>query len=134
MRYTTAAMTPLAGLAVLDLTQNVAGPFCTQILGDLGADVIKVERPGRGDETRAWAPPMWGPESAAFLALNRNKRSFALDMKTPDARDILARLVQRADVLVQSLRPGGAEPFGLDAATTRAANPRLVYCAVTAFG
>jgi crotonobetainyl-CoA:carnitine CoA-transferase CaiB-like acyl-CoA transferase len=127
-------MTPLAGLAVLDLTQNVAGPFCTQILGDLGADVIKVERPGRGDETRAWAPPMWGPESAAFLALNRNKRSLALDVKTPEARGILARLVQRADVLVQSLRPGGAEPLGLDAAATRAANPRLVYCAVTAFG
>lgn len=74
-------MTPLSGLTVVDLTQNVAGPFCTQILGDLGADVVKIERPGRGDEIRAWAPPWWGPESAAFLSLNRHKRSLALDVK-----------------------------------------------------
>jgi crotonobetainyl-CoA:carnitine CoA-transferase CaiB-like acyl-CoA transferase len=127
-------MTPLAGLAVLDLTQNVAGPFCTQILGDLGADVVKIERPGRGDETRAWAPPRWGGESATYLALNRNKRSVALDVKAPEARGILHRLVGRADVLVQSFRPGGAETLGLDAGTARAANPRLVHLSVTAFG
>jgi formyl-CoA transferase/CoA:oxalate CoA-transferase len=127
-------MTPLAGLTVLDLTQNVAGPFCTQILGDLGADVVKVERPGRGDETRAWAPPTWGGESATYLALNRNKRSLALDVKAPEARAILDRLVRRADVLVQSFRPGGAEALGVDAAAARAANPRLVHCSVTAFG
>src|SRR5581483_675299 len=128
------AVTPLAGTVVLDLTQNVAGPFCTQILGDLGAEVVKVERPGRGDETRAWAPPRWGSESAAFLALNRNKRSLALDVKAAEAREILGRLARRADVLVQSFRPGGAEALGVDAATTRAANPRLVHCSVTAFG
>jgi len=127
-------VTPLAGTVVLDLTQNVAGPFCTQILGDLGAEVVKVERPGRGDETRAWAPPRWGSESAAFLALNRNKRSLALDVKAAEAREILGRLARRADVLVQSFRPGGAEALGVDAATTRAANPRLVHCSVTAFG
>jgi crotonobetainyl-CoA:carnitine CoA-transferase CaiB-like acyl-CoA transferase len=127
-------MTPLAGLTVLDLTLNVAGPFCTQILGDLGADVVKVERPERGDETRAWAPPTWNGESATYLALNRNKRSVVLDLKAPEARPILDRLVRRADVLVQSFRPGGARALGLDAAAARAANPRLVYCAVTAFG
>ena len=127
-------MTPLAGLTVLDLTQNVAGPFCTQILGDLGSDVVKIERPGRGDEIRAWAPPRWGSESAAFLALNRNKRSLALDVKAPEARPIVDRLVAAADVLVQSFRPGAAEALGFGSAAARARNPRLVYCSVTAFG
>jgi formyl-CoA transferase/CoA:oxalate CoA-transferase len=126
--------TPLAGLTVLDLTQNVAGPYCTQILGDLGADVIKVERPGRGDETRAWAPPTWGPESALFLSFNRNKRSLALDVKASGARPVIERLVGRADVLVQSFRPGNAEALGFGAGRARALNPRLVYCSVTAFG
>jgi formyl-CoA transferase/CoA:oxalate CoA-transferase len=127
-------VTPLAGLTVLDLTQNVAGPYCTQILGDLGADVVKVERPGRGDETRAWAPPMWGPEGALFLSFNRNKRSLALDVKVPAARPVLERLVRRSDVLVQSFRPGNAEALGFGASHARALNPRLVYCSVTAFG
>jgi crotonobetainyl-CoA:carnitine CoA-transferase CaiB-like acyl-CoA transferase len=128
------AVTPLAGLTVLDLTQNVAGPYCTQILGDLGADVIKVERPGRGDETRAWAPPLWGPAGALFLSFNRNKRSLALDVKAPAARPVLERLVRRSDVLVQSFRPGNAEELGFGAAQARALNRRLVYCSVTAFG
>ena len=127
-------MLPLAGLTVLDLTQNVAGPYCTQILGDLGADVVKVERPGRGDETRAWAPPTWGPEGALFLSFNRNKRSLALDVKAPGARPVLERLVRRSDALVQSFRPGNAEALGFGAAGARALNPRLVYCSVTAFG
>jgi crotonobetainyl-CoA:carnitine CoA-transferase CaiB-like acyl-CoA transferase len=127
-------VTPLAGVTVLDFTLNVAGPFCTQILGDLGADVIKVERPDRGDETRAWAPPSWGDESAMYLALNRNKRSVAVDLKAPAVRPILSRLVGQADVLVQSFRPGGADALGLGPTTARAANPRLVYCSVTAFG
>jgi crotonobetainyl-CoA:carnitine CoA-transferase CaiB-like acyl-CoA transferase len=127
-------MLPLAGLRVVDLTQNVAGPFCTQILADLGADVVKVERPGRGDEARAWSPPTWGPHGAAFLSLNRNKRSLALDVKAPGARPVLERLVDRADVLVQSFRPGNAEALGFGAETARARNPRLIYCAVTAYG
>lgn len=127
-------MTPLTGLVVLDLTQNVAGPFCTQILGDLGADVVKVERPGRGDEARAWAPPAWGPEGTVYLALNRNKRSLALDLKAPEARPVLDRLIRRADVLVESFRAGGAAALGVGPETARAANPRLVYCSVTAFG
>jgi crotonobetainyl-CoA:carnitine CoA-transferase CaiB-like acyl-CoA transferase len=125
---------PLAGLTVLDLTQNVAGPYCTQILGDFGADVVKVERPGRGDETRAWAPPRWGPESALFLSFNRNKRSLALDIKADGARHVLERLIRRSDVLVQSFRPGNADALGFGVAAARALNPRLVYCSVTAFG
>jgi formyl-CoA transferase/CoA:oxalate CoA-transferase len=125
---------PLAGLLVADLTQNVAGPYCTQILGDMGAQVVKVERPGRGDDSRAWAPPYWGRESAAFLSVNRNKRSLALDMKAPEGRAILERLVGRADVLVQSLRAGAIEELGLDWERARRINPRLVYCSITAFG
>jgi crotonobetainyl-CoA:carnitine CoA-transferase CaiB-like acyl-CoA transferase len=125
---------PLAGLLVADLTQNVAGPYCTQILGDLGAQVVKVERPERGDDARAWAPPYWGPESAAFMSVNRNKRSLAVDMKTTDGRAILARLVGRADILVQSLRAGVIEELGLGWEEACRINPRLVYCSITAFG
>jgi crotonobetainyl-CoA:carnitine CoA-transferase CaiB-like acyl-CoA transferase len=125
---------PLAGLLVADLTQNVAGPTCTQILGDMGADVIKVERPGRGDDARAWAPPRWGEESATFMSFNRSKRSLAVDMKAEDGRAILERLIQRADVLVQSLRAGAIEELGLGWERVQALNPRLVYCSITAFG
>jgi crotonobetainyl-CoA:carnitine CoA-transferase CaiB-like acyl-CoA transferase len=125
---------PLAGLLVADLTQNVAGPYCTQILGDMGAQVVKVERPGRGDDARAWAPPYWGSESAAFTSVNRNKRSLAVDMKAPEGRAILERLVGRADILVQSLRAGAIEELGLGWAEARRLNPRLVYCSITAFG
>jgi crotonobetainyl-CoA:carnitine CoA-transferase CaiB-like acyl-CoA transferase len=127
-------MTPLRGCRVIDFTQNVAGPFCTQILGDLGADVVKVERPGRGDEIRAWAPPRWGQESAIFLAVNRNKRSLALDLKAPGARAVVDRLVAGADVVVQSFRPGQAEALGFGPRETRARHPRLIHCSVTAFG
>jgi crotonobetainyl-CoA:carnitine CoA-transferase CaiB-like acyl-CoA transferase len=125
---------PLERILVVDLTQNVAGPFCTQILGDMGADVVKIERPGRGDEARAWAPPYWGDESATFMALNRNKRSLAVDLKAEAGREVVKRLVGRADVLVQSLRAGAARDLGLDFAGATVLNPRLVYCAVTAFG
>src|SRR5512132_2778062 len=125
---------PLEGIVVADLTQNVAGPFCTQILGDMGAEVIKVERPGRGDDARAWAPPYWGQESATFIALNRNKKSLALDLKSPGGLEILQRLVRRADVFVQSLRPGAIDELGLDFAGASRINPRIVYCSVTAFG
>ena len=104
---------PLAGILVADLTQNVAGPFGTQILGDMGAQVVKVERPGRGDDARAWAPPYWGQESASFMSVNRNKRSLAVDMKAPEGRAIVERLIGRADVLVQSLRAGVLEELGL---------------------
>ena len=121
-------------MIVADLTQNVAGPFCTQILGDMGAEVVKVERPNRGDDARAWAPPYWGQESATFIALNRNKKSIALDLKSPGGLEILQRLVKRADVLVQSLRPGAIDELGLDFAGAVRLNPRLIYCSITAFG
>jgi crotonobetainyl-CoA:carnitine CoA-transferase CaiB-like acyl-CoA transferase len=125
---------PLAGLLVADLTQNVAGPYCTQILGDMGAQIVKVERPGRGDDARAWAPPYWGRESASFMSVNRNKRSLAVDMKAPEGRDIIERLVRRADILVQSLRAGAIEELGLGWEHARDLNPRLIYCSITAFG
>jgi len=125
---------PLDGIVVVDLTQNVAGPFCTQTLGDMGADVVKVERPGRGDDARAWAPPYWGRESALFMALNRNKKSLALDLKSEGGLEILKRLITRADVFVQSLRAGVIEELGLDFAGASRLNPRLVYCSITAFG
>jgi len=125
---------PLEGILVVDLTQNVAGPFCTQTLGDMGAEVVKVERPGRGDDARAWAPPWWGTESATFMAFNRNKRSLALDLKREGGLEVLRRLVARADVFVQSLRPGAIGQLGLDFPKAITLNPRLVYCSITAFG
>ncbi len=125
---------PLAGIVVADLTLNVAGPFCTQILGDMGADVIKLERPGKGDDARGWAPPYWGEESATFMSLNRNKRSLAVDLKSPDGREVVRRLVARADVFVQSLAAGAVEALGLGWGDVHALSPRLIYCSVTAFG
>ena len=125
---------PLEGIVVVDLTQNVAGPFCTQILGDMGAEVIKVERPGRGDDARAWARPFWGAESASFMAMNRNKRSLGLDVKRDGGLEVLRRLVARADVFVQSLRAGVIEELGLGFAGARALNPKIVHCSITAYG
>ncbi len=123
-----------AGLRVVDLTQNVAGPFCTQILGDLGAEVIKIERPKGGDDTRAWSEPAIGGESPTFLALNRNKRSVCVDLGTEDGVAIVKKLAATADIVVHSMKPGSAEGRGLGAADLQAANPRLVYCAISAFG
>lgn len=124
----------LSGLKVIDLTQNVAGPYCTQVLGDLGAEVIKIERPGRGDDTRDWRPPETGGQSATFLALNRNKRSMALDLDKPEGVAVLYRLAASADILVHSMKPGSAEARGFGYDDLKALNPRLVYCAISAFG
>jgi len=124
----------LAGLRVIDLTQNVAGPFCTQILGDMGADVIKIERPGTGDDIRQWMPPAIGGESSTFLALNRNKKSVCIDISTPEGSELVRRLAASADVFVQSMRPGSAESHGLGFEALSAVNPKLVYCAISAFG
>lgn len=123
----------LSGLKVVDLTQNVAGPFCTQVLGDMGATVIKVERPGRGDDTRDW-PPRHGDQSATFLALNRNKSSICLDLDHPEGLAALKRLAEDADILIHSMKPGSAESRGLGHAELAADNPRLIYCAISAFG
>jgi crotonobetainyl-CoA:carnitine CoA-transferase CaiB-like acyl-CoA transferase len=126
-------MKALEGLNVVDLSQNLAGPYCTQILSDLGADVIKVEPPG-GDPARQWGPPFHDGESTIFRAANRGKRSITLDLKTEAGRETLLRLVARADVFVQSFRAGVIERLGFGAETLRAADPRLIYCSVTAYG
>jgi crotonobetainyl-CoA:carnitine CoA-transferase CaiB-like acyl-CoA transferase len=126
---------PLHGVLVADFSRVLAGPFATMTLGDLGADVVKVERPGTGDDTRAWGPPWRGRESTYYLGLNRNKRSVALDLTDPADRELARRLAGRADVLVESFRPGLMAGWGLDGDTLRAAgNPGLVSCSVTAFG
>lgn len=124
----------LSGLKVLDLTQNVAGPFCTQILGDLGAEVLKIERPGRGDDTRDWRPPEIGGKSATFLSLNRNKRSLCIDLDSPDGVAIVRRLAETADIFIHALKPGSAEARGLGWSDLHAVNPKLIYCAISAFG
>jgi len=125
---------PLAGLTVLDLTRVLSGPYCTMLLGDMGARVIKVEQPGRGDDTRAWGPPFVGGESAYFLSINRNKESVTLDFKQPEGRDLLDRLIGQADVLVENFRPGTLARLGLDYTSLEARHPRLVYCSISGFG
>ena len=125
---------PLAGIRVVDLTSSLAGPTCTEILGGLGADVVKVEHPGRGDEARAWGPPFFAGGSVMFFAANRSKRSLALDVKDEAGREALLRLVDGADVFVQSLREGAAERLGLGSDALRGRNDRLVYCSIRAFG
>ena len=131
----------LAGVRVLDLTRVLAGPWCTQVLADLGADVIKVERPGSGDDTRGWGPPFLKdgegnetPESAYYLCANRNKRSLTVDLSTAEGQAVIRRLAMRSDVLVENFKVGDMARHGLDAATLRAAHPRLVYCSITGFG
>jgi crotonobetainyl-CoA:carnitine CoA-transferase CaiB-like acyl-CoA transferase len=124
----------LDGVRVLDLTQNVAGPFCTQILADFGASIVKIERPGTGDDTRAWTPVTAGGESATFLALNRGKESVGVDISRPEGVALVARLAARSDVIVHSVRPASIERMGLGYETLAAANPGLVYCAISAFG
>ncbi len=124
----------LDGITVLDLSRVLSGPFCTMQLADMGARVIKIEQPGRGDDTRAWGPPFVGGESAYYLSINRNKQSFALDLKHPSAREIVYALVERADVLVENFRPGTVERLGVSYAQVKDRNPRLVYCSISGFG
>jgi len=127
-------MTPLAGITVLDLTRVLSGPYCTMMLADLGARVIKVEQPGKGDDTRGWGPPFIEGESAYFLSVNRNKESITLDFKAPGGREVLDRLIAKADVLVENFRPGTLTKLGLDYASLSAKHPRLVYCSISGFG
>jgi crotonobetainyl-CoA:carnitine CoA-transferase CaiB-like acyl-CoA transferase len=124
---------PLAGLRVLDLTRVLAGPLATQFLGDLGAEIIKLEPPGTGDETRSFAPFIGG-ESHYFVGLNRGKRSLVLDLRAPEGSDAFKRLVASVDVLVENFRPGVMERLGLGAAALMELNPRLIYCAISGFG
>jgi crotonobetainyl-CoA:carnitine CoA-transferase CaiB-like acyl-CoA transferase len=125
---------PLTGIRVLDLSRILAGPYCTMILGDQGAEVIKVERPGAGDDTRTWGPPFAGGESAYYLCCNRNKRSITIDLKNPRGVELVKELAKASDVLVENFTPGLMERFGLDYASLREVNPGLVYCSITAYG
>jgi len=132
---------PLAGIRVLDLSRVLAGPWCSQLLADLGAEVIKVERPGGGDETRAWGPPYLKDddgretgEAAYYCAVNRNKQSLTLDLASADGQRIVRELATRSDVLLENYKVGGLAKYGLDYTTLAALNPRLVYCSITGFG
>jgi|AP82_1055514.scaffolds.fasta_scaffold10918_3 crotonobetainyl-CoA:carnitine CoA-transferase CaiB-like acyl-CoA transferase len=127
-------MKPLEGIRVLDLTRALAGPFCTLMLGDYGADVIKIEIPGAGDDTRHWGPPFVGEESAYFLSINRNKRSLTLNFKDPEAIKIFLQLAKDADVIVENFTPGVMARFGLDYETVKGVNPKIVYCSISGFG
>jgi len=134
-------MAPLANIRVLDLTRVLAGPWCTQNLADLGADVIKVERPGSGDDTRGWGPPYLKDqlgadttEAAYYLSANRNKRSLALDFTTDAGREVVLALAAKADIVVENYKVGGLKKYGLDYASLKQINPRLIYCSITGFG
>lgn len=127
----------LAGIKVLDLSRVLAGPWATQMLGDLGAEVLKIEQPGQGDDTRRWGPPVLSDDSgdsAYFLCANRNKRSLAIDLAQPAGADLIRRLAAQSDVVVENFRVEGLAKYGLDYASLAAINPRLVYCSITGFG
>jgi crotonobetainyl-CoA:carnitine CoA-transferase CaiB-like acyl-CoA transferase len=140
MTLTTPIPAALAGVRVLDLSRVLAGPWATQILGDLGADVIKVEKPGEGDDTRRWGPPFLPSETtengdaAYFLCANRNKRSITIDFATPEGAELVRRLAPHCHVLVENFKTGGLAKYGLDYATLAAINPAIVYCSITGFG
>ena len=125
---------PLAGVRVADLSRVLAGPYCTMVLADLGADVVKVERPKGGDETRSWGPPFVGGESAYYLSVNRGKRSCALDLGDPEGQALALELCARADVVVENFKLGGAERLGVGYEAVRARNPTVTYCSITGFG
>lgn len=124
----------LDGVRVLDLSRIIAGPFCSQILGDMGADVLKVEQPGSGDETRTWGPPFAHGEAVYFFCVNRNKRSVTLNLKDPRGREIFRKLVAQSDVLLENFKPGTLAKLGLDYELLRRDNPGLIYCAISGFG
>src|SRR5438094_7235608 len=124
---------PLAGLRAIDLTQDFAGPFCTMILADLGAEVIKIEKPDGGDETRAWGPPFVNGVSYYFLSLNRGKKSVVLDLRTREGQKIIRKLVVDADIFVESSRPGQMARFNLDYSRLRRLNKALVYASISSF-
>ena len=128
----------LSGIRVLDLSRVLAGPWCTQMLGDLGAEIIKIEQPGKGDDTRSWGPPWHGDGderlSAYYLSANRNKKSVTIDISKPEGQALIRELVTKCDVLVENFKVGGLEKYGLDYLSLKALNPRLVYCSITGFG
>ncbi|HEX5414363.1 MAG TPA: CoA transferase [Chloroflexota bacterium] len=127
-------MGSLSGIRVVDFSRVVTGPYCTMLLGDLGAEVIKVEQPGKGDDTRAWGPPFVNGESTYFLCLNRNKKSICLDLQTPEGHAHARELIRRSDILVENFRPGTMDRLGLGYEALRAEQPGLIYCAISGFG
>jgi formyl-CoA transferase len=127
-------MRPLEGLRVVDLTRVLSGPYCTLQLGDMGAEVIKVEQPGKGDDTRAFAPPYQGDQSAYFLSVNRNKKSITLDMKSAAGKEVLWRLIDRSDILVENFRPGAMGRLGFGYEAVRRRRPAIVYASISGFG
>src|SRR5712692_11408921 len=129
-----ALATALEGIRVLDLTQIMAGPFCTMLLADLGAEVIKIENPRGGDDSRRMAPPYYDGESAAFMAINRNKYGVAIDIRTPPGKQLLWRFIETADVLVENFRPGTMARLGFGFEEVHASYPKLVYCSISGFG
>ncbi|PRT55068.1 Succinate--hydroxymethylglutarate CoA-transferase [Wickerhamiella sorbophila] len=133
-RYASTSKLPLSNIRVVDLTRVLAGPYCSQILGDLGADVLKIEHPVRGDDTRAWGPPFSNGESAYYLSSNRNKRSLAVDFKQPEGQEIIKQLVAESDVLLENFLPGGLEKYGLGYKQLQKINPNLVYASITGYG
>ncbi|GHO58931.1 CaiB/BaiF CoA transferase family protein [Ktedonobacter robiniae] len=124
----------LSGIRVVDFTRVVAGPYCTMLLGDLGAEVIKIEQPGKGDDTRSWGPPFVGGESAYFLSVNRNKKSVCLDLNNEDDLKVVHRLVAESDVVIENFRSGVMERFGLGYEDWRERHPRLIYCSISGYG
>jgi crotonobetainyl-CoA:carnitine CoA-transferase CaiB-like acyl-CoA transferase len=129
-----ASLQPLSGVRVVDLSRVLAGPYCTMVLADLGADVVKVERPEGGDETRSWGPPFTGGEAAYYLSVNRGKRSCALDLSQPEGRELALELCAGADVVIENFKVGGADRLGVGYETVRERNPSVVYCSITGFG
>lgn len=127
-------MQPLSGIKVLDLTRIVSGPFATMLLGDLGAEIIKIEEPVSGDESRTYGPPFINGESAYFLSVNRNKKSCAINLKMPEGIALIRELALKSDVLIENFRPGTLKKFGLSYEELKKQNPRLIYCAITGFG
>src|SRR4026209_731569 len=125
---------PLSGFVVVDLTRVLSGPYCTMVLADLGARVIKVEHPGKGDDTRHWGPPFLGKESAYFLSINRNKESVTCDFKPAEGREVLERLIARADVFVENFRPGTCDRAGVGGGRMPGRFPRLVYASISGYG
>jgi formyl-CoA transferase len=125
---------PLSDIKVLDLSRVLAGPYCSMMLGDLGADIIKVERPGAGDDTRRWGPPEAGGEAAYYLCVNRNKRSLTVNMKSPEGQQMIRELAQKSDILIENYKVGTLQKIGLGYEDLKKINPGLVYCSITGFG
>jgi crotonobetainyl-CoA:carnitine CoA-transferase CaiB-like acyl-CoA transferase len=124
----------LEGTKIVDFSRALAGPYCTMLLADMGAEVIKIEPPGTGDDSRAWGPPFIAGESSYFLSINRNKKSMSLNLKSTDARDIIGKLIEKADVMIEANRPGAMERLELDYERVKKINPKIIYCSISGFG